>query len=153
MAVYNEAGTEVSEAQFGTNLGSGEQTTIFTVDQKYYEDFTFPGSKTKGRRVKFYAGQKITEAEKADAYRNPEVTSASPLTGPAAGGTEVTIHGRFLTGATAVKFGTTDGTDFEVVSDSMVKVTSPAGTAGNVALSLVHPNGNVSYPGGWTYTA
>ena len=44
----------------------------------------------------------------------PVVTSISPTSGPAAGGTTVTITGSGFTGATAVDFGTTPATSFTV---------------------------------------
>ena len=46
----------------------------------------------------------------------PAVTGLSPTSGPAAGGTLVTITGTGFTGATAVDFGTTAATDVTVVS-------------------------------------
>ena len=57
----------------------------------------------------------------------PTVTGVSPATGPAAGGTSVTITGTGLTGATAVKFGTTAATGVVVNSATSVTATSPAG--------------------------
>ena len=46
----------------------------------------------------------------------PTVTAVSPTSGPAAGGTAVTITGTDFTGATAVDFGTTAATSFTVNS-------------------------------------
>ena len=62
-------------------------------------------------------------------YTNPPtVTSVSPASGPAAGGTSVTVTGTNFTGATAVYFGTNAGTSLSVVSDTSITVTAPAGT-------------------------
>jgi outer membrane autotransporter protein len=58
----------------------------------------------------------------------PAVTELSPQTGPAAGGTSVTITGTDFTGATAVKFGGTPATSFTVESATRIKATAPAGT-------------------------
>ena len=57
----------------------------------------------------------------------PVVTMVSPNSGPTAGGTTVTVMGSGFTGVTAVRFGTTPGTNLSVGSDSQVTVTSPAG--------------------------
>ncbi|WP_310305549.1 IPT/TIG domain-containing protein, partial [Sphingomonas sp. BE270] len=50
------------------------------------------------------------------ASAGPTVTAVSPTSGPAAGGTAVTITGTGFTGATAVKFGATSATGITVVS-------------------------------------
>ena len=54
-----------------------------------------------------------TSAPLASAYTYnapPTVTGVSPSSGPAAGGTSVSVSGTNLTGATAVHFGSTAGT-------------------------------------------
>ena len=58
----------------------------------------------------------------------PAVTGLSPTSGPAAGGTPVTITGTGFTGATAVDFGTTAATNLTVVNDTTITADSPAGT-------------------------
>ncbi|WP_280822736.1 putative Ig domain-containing protein [Pseudaminobacter soli (ex Li et al. 2025)] len=57
----------------------------------------------------------------------PTVTSISPTSGPAAGGTSVTITGTNLLGATAVKFGATNATSYTVSSATSITATAPAG--------------------------
>jgi len=62
----------------------------------------------------------------------PAVSSISPIGGPTAGGTAVTITGtNFATGAT-VTFGATAATNVVVVSSTSITATSPAGSAGAV---------------------
>jgi len=56
------------------------------------------------------------------------VITIDPDFGPEAGGTDVTITGTCLTGATGVDFGGAAGTNFTVVDDSTITVTSPPGT-------------------------
>jgi hypothetical protein len=80
------------------------------------------------------------------------ITGVSPNTGPAGGGTEVTITGTGFTGATGVMFGGVAGADFTVVDDSTITVTTPAGTAGAVDVVVVHPGGDETLTGGFTYT-
>jgi hypothetical protein len=58
----------------------------------------------------------------------PAVTSLSPTSGPASGGTSVTITGTDFTGASAVKFGGTAAASFAVNSDTQITATSPAGS-------------------------
>ena len=64
-------------------------------------------------------------------------------TGPAGGGTPVTVTGTNLSGATAVDFGSTPGT-ITADSSNSVTATSPAGT-GTVDVTVVTPSG-VSTP-------
>jgi len=49
----------------------------------------------------------------------------------------VTITGTGFTGPTAVKFGANAGTNVQVTNDTEVKATSPAGTAGQVDVTVV----------------
>jgi hypothetical protein len=58
----------------------------------------------------------------------PTVTSVSPDAAPLGGGTRVTVTGTYLTGATAVKFGTTPATTVVVDSATTITATVPAGT-------------------------
>ena len=58
----------------------------------------------------------------------PTVTGLSPTSGPAAGGTSVTITGTGFTGATAVKFGATAATSFTVVNATQITAVTAAGT-------------------------
>ncbi len=83
----------------------------------------------------------------------PTVTGLSPTTGPAAGGTLVTITGTGFTGATAVDFGTTAATNVTVVSDTTITADSPAGT-GVVNVTVTTPAGTsaVSPADEFTYT-
>ncbi|HVJ54435.1 MAG TPA: IPT/TIG domain-containing protein, partial [Aliidongia sp.] len=71
----------------------------------------------------------------------PTVTSLTPTSGPAAGGTSVTIAGSGFTGASSVKFGGVSGTGISVVNDDQITVTAPAGSAGLVDITVTTPNG------------
>ena len=71
----------------------------------------------------------------------PTVGAVSPSTGPAAGGTSVTITGTHLYGATGVKFGLTAATSVVVVSDTQITCTAPAHAVGVVDVTVVTPAG------------
>src|SRR6266496_30104 len=68
------------------------------------------------------------------------VSNISPATGPAAGGTTVTLTGIGFTDATAVKFGSTVASNFTVDSDTQITATSPAGT-GTVPVTVTTRDG------------
>ena len=71
----------------------------------------------------------------------PKVTGLSPTSGPAAGGTSVTITGTGFTGATAVDFGSTAATNMAVnAAGTKITAISPAGT-GTVNVTVVTPGG------------
>ncbi len=84
------------------------------------------------------------------------VTGLSPASGPAAGGTRVTISGTNLSGITAVDFGSTpaDLSSLTYNSDGTVTVTSPAGS-GTVDVTVTNASGtSASLPADqFTYTA
>ncbi len=82
----------------------------------------------------------------------PTVTSLTPTTGTSAGGTSVVITGTNFTGATAVKFGTTNATSFTVDSDTQITATSPAHAAGTVDVRVTTPGGTSATGAGDHFT-
>ena len=88
-----------------------------------------------------------TPATSADIFKFivpvPVVAAISPTSGPAAGGTTVTVSGSGLAGATTVYFGSNKGTTVSVnAGGTQLTVKSPAGTAGAaVAVRVVTPAG------------
>ena len=71
----------------------------------------------------------------------PVITGVSPQTGPPAGGTVVTLTGTGLTRATAVRFGTSVATNLVRVSDTSLRVTTPAHVPGPVDVLVTSPGG------------
>ena len=74
----------------------------------------------------------------------PDVASVSPGRGNP--GDTVTITGTDLGGATTVKFGSTDATDFDIVSDTEITATVPAGS-GTVDLTVTNATGTSATSG------
>jgi hypothetical protein len=83
----------------------------------------------------------------------PSITSVSPSTGTTAGGTTVTITGSNFTGTTAVTFGGTAATSFTVDSSTQITATTPAGSAGVVAVAVTNADGTDTEAGAFTYAA
>jgi hypothetical protein len=91
----------------------------------------------------------------------PTVSSVSPTSGPTTGGTQVTITGTNLSGATAVDFGSTPAASFTAVSSTEIDATSPAydatvtadatSTSSSGAVATV--NVTVTTPGGTSATS
>ena len=91
-------------------------------------------------------------ADKFTYIAAPTVTSIGPTSGPAAGGTSVTLTGTAFSGATAVNFGTA-GATFTVNSATNITATSPLG-AGTVDVTVTTPAGTstTSAADQFTYT-
>ncbi|MET8717336.1 IPT/TIG domain-containing protein [Streptomyces sp. NPDC004735] len=81
----------------------------------------------------------------------PTITAVAPSTGPAAGGTTVTITGSDLDSVTAVNFGSTAGTGLLVENGGKLTVVSPVGTTGAKDIVLTSAGGSVTKTGGFTY--
>ena len=81
----------------------------------------------------------------------PMVASVNPWAGPLAGGTTVTITGTGLANATAVKFGTALATIVSA-SPTQLVVTSPAGLAGTVDVTVVTAGGTSAISAGDQFT-
>jgi IPT/TIG domain len=74
----------------------------------------------------------------------PRITSVSATTGPAAGGTSVTITGTGLTGATSVLFGGNPAASYSVASDTSITAVTPATAAGTVDVNVTTAGGTSS---------
>ncbi|GEM_PF-1150544 len=82
----------------------------------------------------------------------PTFSHISPTSGPAAGGTLVTLTGSNLTNATGVSFGGVPGTSVTVVSAGQITAVTPAHAAGVVDVTVSTPAGMVKLAG-FTYVA
>ncbi len=71
----------------------------------------------------------------------PRVTGVSTSTGPASGGTSVTITGTGFTGATSVRFGTAAATSFKIASSTAITAVSPAEPGGTVDVTVTNAGG------------
>ncbi len=77
----------------------------------------------------------------ADIVLAPVVSSISPASGGTAGGTAVTITGKYMDGATGVTFGATPASSFGVNSPSQITAIAPASAAGPVDVHVTGPGG------------
>lgn len=81
---------------------------------------------------------------------SPTVASIVPSSGPAAGGTSITIVGTGLSGATAVTFGSANATPFGVISDTQIVAVTPPGT-GSVLVTVTTPSGTSGVSAGSSF--
>lgn len=75
-------------------------------------------------------------------YRDVTITSVTPVSGPIAGGNEVTIFGTDLAGATSVTFGGTEVTSIDENSATRIAVTVAAHALGLVDVVVTTPGGS-----------
>lgn len=83
----------------------------------------------------------------------PTVTSVTPATGAAAGGTAITIEGKDFTGATGGTAGGVALTSFVVVDDTTITAVTGVHAAGAVTVAVTNPTGTGSKATAFTYTA
>ncbi|HVU60542.1 MAG TPA: IPT/TIG domain-containing protein [Mycobacteriales bacterium] len=120
----------------GTNVVVNSDTSVTVTSPKH-------AAGAVNVRVTTPAGQSevVAPADQFSYLAPPKVTSVSPASGPTAGGTSVTVTGSGFTGATAVSFGGTAGTNVVVGSDTSLTVTTPAHAAGAVNVRVTGPGG------------
>ncbi|MCZ6691497.1 MAG: IPT/TIG domain-containing protein [Planctomycetota bacterium] len=84
----------------------------------------------------------------------PEVTDVAPASGPAGGGTGVTITGTHFQSDSQVEFGGRDAANVLYVSSTQLDVFSPPGAVGIVDVRVLNPSYGTtgSLPGSYTYT-
>lgn len=82
----------------------------------------------------------------------PIVSSIAVTSGPASGGTSVSITGTGLTGATAVLFGATPAASYVVNSDTSITAVSPVASAGTVDLTVTTAGGTSAVVAGDEFT-
>jgi len=84
----------------------------------------------------------------------PIATSISPTSGPAAGGTVVTISGTGFRNGATVTFGGTAASSVNVVGSTTITATTPAHASGPVNVVVTNPNAqNSTLTNGFTYAA
>jgi hypothetical protein len=125
----------------GTAPGSPTETSTPTVAH------TFPAPGTYLVALTVYAGDgtsigtahSVTVAEPSGPP--PSITRLSPKSGPAAGGTSVTITGKHFSEVSAVRFGAASAASFTVNSTGTITALSPAGTSGVVDVTVTTSTG------------
>lgn len=154
MTVKNASGTRMTKTTMKSAMTQVTVPKIYTADVDYYnytQQENASGVETQKTLV-VKAGQQISEDFVDFLFPTATVTSISPATGTASGGTVVTIKGTNLGGVSGVTFGGTAGTSFAIQADGSLKVTTPAKTAGAYDVVVSDDNANVTVTNGFTFT-
>lgn len=152
MSFVDASGNILNKTEMLALTTSQSTTVVREVDADIYQKFTQDGSAYEGAtKLLFHEGQRVTEAQINALFETATITSISPNSGPAAGGTVVTIDGTNLGGVEGVTFGGTAGTALQRVSDTRIKITTPPKAAGAYTVAVLDDAGTVSQASGYTY--
>jgi alpha-tubulin suppressor-like RCC1 family protein len=134
VSLHGNGFTHVTRVLFGASVGHSVR-----VASAHALSVVVPPHKA-GRvdvRVVTSAGEStIVKGDRFTYVAPPTVTSVKPATGPATGGTRVTVKGKNLLHVKAVLFGRTKGTKVHVTSATSLLVTSPAHAVGQVDIRV-----------------
>lgn len=140
----SNAGTSWTTFNDGTSTASETTVTGLTNGTSYVFRVAAVNSRGQG-------AFSTTSAAVVPAPNPPTVTNVSPVAGPLAGGTTVTITGTNLTGAT-VTFGGTAGTNVVVnATGTSLTVVTPARPAGAVSVVVNTLGGTITSTTTFTY--
>lgn len=156
MSVVNAAGQTLNKTELTALTTPVVVPDKLKLTANIYETYTPTGAKDfeKEKKLLYRNGQIITQKELDELYAKSaaSVTSITPATGVAAGGTAVTIVGTGLAGVEGVTFGGAAATNVAVVSDTRVTCTTPAHAAGAVNVVVQDDAGDVTKNAFYTYT-
>jgi hypothetical protein len=154
MGLYRDNGQRITRATFPaialTDPPKRITESIWQTEPYGRGDGRPEGSR---RHLLYQAGDVVPQSVIDRLFTTATITTITPSSGPAVGGTTITVTGTHLDGVSAVNFGAAAGTELKVVSATELRVKTPAGTAGAVNVVLVDDAGNVTKTGGFTYTA
>jgi len=153
MGLYNAAGTRITRSTFPASADP-DPVMVVTAELFYTRRFGEGDKRPEGsiRGIAHHVGDKLRQSEIDKLFPLATAESVLPATGLAAGGTVVTIKGKYLDGVTAVSFGGTAGTSLVVVSDRELRVTTPAKTAGATNVVLTDDSGTITKTNAFTFT-
>jgi len=155
MGIFTNDGTRVTKDAFPATdvdpLDVPRKLTedLFTTKKYDVRNDTVPEGSIRTRLA--LAGQVMTQREVNELFPTAVVMNVSPANGPAAGGTKVTIFGQHLDGVSKVTVGGADAGAVNVLSDTQIEVTTPAGTAGAQDVVVTDDSGTATDAGAFTY--
>jgi PKD repeat protein len=145
-----------ASVSFGTSSATSNGSGVYTLTNIACSNSTVIAGKTGYVNAVFsYTPTTCPGTSTQNIFMTPvAITSISPNSGPAAGGTIVTINGTGLTNATSVTFGGTAGTNIGYdTGTGALHVTTPAHVAGSVNVVFTGGYGTVTSVNGFTYNS
>ncbi len=124
----------------GVTFNWGDNTSTFKLNPPYIVGHTYadPGEYTITMTAKNQTGQDIETVADVLIDLQPEITSATPVYSPLAGGVTVTVNGRNFDYGTgqSVFVGATEVSNPTIVSDTQLTFSTPTKTAGTYNLKV-----------------
>jgi alpha-tubulin suppressor-like RCC1 family protein len=134
-------GTNLTGAS-AVHFGSAAATSVTVNSSSSITAVAPAGTGTVDVTVTSPAGTSATSASDRFTYlQRPTLSKLSPKTGPASGGTVVTLTGTELTGATEVHFGEVATTQVTVNSPTSITVLAPANVSGTLNVTVTTRGG------------
>jgi hypothetical protein len=129
-----------------TAVHFGTISVPFTVKKSTEIKTTSPYAQVLGAvEVTVTTPEGTSAATPADEYtfepEFPDVATASPDEGPAAGGNTVTLHGEGFVGTTAVEFSGEPAESFEVINDAEILAVPAPNRTARVTITVTTPEG------------
>ncbi|MFJ4342706.1 IPT/TIG domain-containing protein [Streptomyces sp. NPDC088915] len=159
MGLYTADNTRITRTAFPA-VNAVDPEMVVTADvysTKPFDQGTRPSdsrdSAPQGsiRTLLFKAGAVLRKSQIDKLFPPATVKNITPATGPAAGGTVITLTGTGLDGVADVKFGSAAGTNLKTLSSEKIQVTTPPGTAGAVNVVVNDDSGPVTKATAFTY--
>lgn len=153
MTLYDASGNTLDRAGFDALTSADSMDPVFTLSAPVYEDRRYPGETgaPDGLTLRFPSGAKVRQSEIDALYAAPTVTGVAPTTGPAAGGTRLTVNGTGFNQSATVTVGGAAATDVVVESGTRLTALTPAGVAGAQDVAVTTGNGTATASGAFTY--
>lgn len=159
MTIRNAAGAVINKTQLLALTSTVvDPPPILTVSEKIYQDYDpraadgNSGTFEPAQRLLMVPGQHTSAAIIDGLFIAATATAIAPATGPAAGGTPVTITGTNLAGTVGATFGGVAATLPLVVNNETFTCVAPAHAAGAVTVVIQDDSGDLSKPAFYTYT-
>lgn len=134
-----------------TSVSFGSSSATPTIDSDSRLSVVAPAGSSSGSVDVTVATTGGTTAPLGYAYVDaPTLTSLTPASGPASGGTSVTVGGTNLASTTAVTFGGA-GASFAVLNSSTLVAVTPPGSVGPVNVAVTTQGGGATVTDGFTY--
>ena len=151
-SLRDSSGNILNKTELLALMTEQTQKKVYEVNADIFQRFSFDGGGFEGgEKTIMYDGQIVTQDFVDALFKTATIDTVTPATGPAAGGTVVTITGTNLAGVEGVTFGGTAGTALVVVSETQLRVTTPAKTAGAYDVVVKDDAGDVTETNGYTY--
>ncbi|MEJ2009149.1 MAG: IPT/TIG domain-containing protein [Acidobacteriota bacterium] len=123
------------------SFGSVQSTAVTFVSSTVVDAMAPPESSGSVAITVTDPNSQLSSLPSAFTYTSgPSVSSVSPTSGPATGGTTVTIMGSGFQNGAAVMFGTSAAESETFVSSSEIQAVTPGSTAGTVAITIANPD-------------